>query len=251
MINKFIIGIYFAFYSFVSQSAIEPYPTITDQFGSKVTFESPISEEDTIKVFQINNKDKRLIFEVPFLAQEPEIAFAFFEKLENKENYFILSQKIQPKYNQTGIPYVGDYFLNTVFKLNNGIYELDKNLSEFLGNGGDIYDIRDIENENVLNPKIIYTYPYKSEFSIRDELNNSLFKNWINKKITTGVVMRKTLLQDVPNYIQSEKRYLVKNDHFEVNGISGGWLKITYKNIKDKQFTGWVLCKDTSICNLK
>ncbi|MDG2917352.1 hypothetical protein P7M46_04935 [Bisgaard Taxon 10/6] len=251
MINKFIIGLYFSFYSLIPQAATEAYPTMTDQFGSKIIFESPMTEEDTIKVFQIENKDKRLIFEVPFLAQDPEIAFAFFEELENKENYLILSQKIQPTYNKTGIPYVGDYFLNYVFKLNNGIYELDKNISDFLGNGGDIYDIRDIENENVSNPKVIYTYPYKSESSIRSELNGSLFKDWKNKKITNGVVIRKTLLQDVPNYVQSEKRYLIKNDRFELNSISGGWLNITYKNMKNKKFTGWILCKDTSICSSK
>lgn len=66
MINKFIISFCFVLYSLVSQAAIEAYPTITDKFGSKIIFESPISEEDTIKVFQINNAGKKLIFEVPF-----------------------------------------------------------------------------------------------------------------------------------------------------------------------------------------
>lgn len=251
MINKFIVISFFVLYSLVSQASIEAYPTITDKFGSQIIFESPMSEEDTIKVFQINNKDKKLIFEVPFLAQRPEIAFAFFEELENKENYLILSQKIQPTYNKTGIPYVGDYFLNYVFRLSNDIYVFDKNISDFLGNGGDVYDIEYIENGNPSNPKIIYTYPYKSESSIKTELNGSLFKGWKNKKITKGIVIRKTLLQDVPNYVQSEKRYLINNDRFELNGISGGWLNVTYKNMKNRKITGWILCKDTSICSLK
>ncbi|MBN6069237.1 hypothetical protein HYE54_11015 [Aggregatibacter actinomycetemcomitans] len=251
MKNKFIVGFCFFLYSFVSQAAIEAYPAIIDKFGSKIIFESPISEEDSIKVFQIKNESKKLIFEVPFLAQRPEIAFAFFEELENKENYLILSQKIQPTYNKTGIPYVGDYFLNYVFRLNNGIYEFDKDISNFLGDGGDVYDIKYIENGSSSGPKVIYIYPYQSELSIRNELNSSLFKDWKEKKITKGIVIRKTLLQDVPNYVQSEKRYLINNDHFELNSISGGWLNITYKNMKNKKFTGWILCEDTSICSSK
>ena len=97
----------------------------------------------------------------------------------------------------------------------------------------------------------LYIYPYKSESSIKTELNGSLFKGWKNKKITKGIVIRKTLLQDVPNYVQSENRYLINNDRFEVNGISGGWLNVTYKNMKNRKITGWILCKDTSICSSK
>ncbi|MDO5068930.1 MAG: hypothetical protein Q4D78_01820 [Neisseria zoodegmatis] len=224
--------------------------SFSDNLGNQIFFRKIDSPESDIQVLQINCKTgiQYKVLELPFLGGSPEIAFAFPYSID-KNRYLFISQKIKPKYSITGIPYVDNYYLNYVLKMENNIYEKDDDLSEFFGEGGDIYDIHDINDENNFHPKISYLFPYKTEKSIKNELNNSLFKKWKKQELKVGRVNKKTLLQEVPNYVQNEKRYLVKGDIFKIKAISARWLNIVYKNSeKSKWIEGWIQCKDTSLC---
>ncbi|WP_150539454.1 hypothetical protein [Actinobacillus vicugnae] len=251
--KNLIFAIFLLFSLNVSASIANdsPFFNITDKFGHKIEFYMPKPSLDSegFSVVQNDKNSKKIIWVAPFLAQQPELSFAFFDEIKDRGNYLIVSIKIQPSYNQTGIPYVGDYFIYTAFRLDNGIYKLDEALSDFLGSGGDIYDIQDVNDSSVIEPKIIYIYPYKTEKEVRSALNSNLFKFWsLNRnEVIKGEIMRKTLLQDVPNYVQGEKRYLIKGDEFILKNISSKWLMIEYKKNK-RIITGWVRCIDTNIC---
>ncbi|TCP88662.1 hypothetical protein EDC44_1502 [Cricetibacter osteomyelitidis] len=251
--KKLVIFILFLFSLNLSASMTNnsPFFHITDKFGHKIEFYMPEASSDLegFTAIQNDKNSKKIIWIAPFLAQQPDLAFAFFNEIKDRGNYLILSIKIQPSYNQTGIPYVDDYFIYTAFKLDNGIYKLDEELSNFLGAGGDIYDIQDINNADIIEPRITYIYPYKTEQEVRNALNSNLFKLWNSNrnKIIRGEIRRKTLFQDVSNYIQTEKKYLIKGDKFIIKNISSKWLEIEYKK-RDEIIIGWVQCIDTNIC---
>ncbi|WGE59988.1 hypothetical protein [Actinobacillus equuli] len=72
-------------------------------------------------------------------------------------------------------------------KTTNRIEGLFKELKD----NGDIYDFNDINDENTLYPKIIYSYPFKTKLDIDNEINGSLFKKWNKRQIKNGVVVKK------------------------------------------------------------
>lgn len=258
MKNKYLFNLYITIpaiaYAFdcYDQSLItnQVHLLLSDNLGNKIFFRKISSTESDMQVFQIDCKTRKQykILDLPFLGSSSEVAFSFPYSID-KNKYLFISQKIQAKYSTTGIPYVDNYYLNYVLKMENDIYKKDDNLSEFFGDGGDIYDINDINDDNNINPKISYLFPYKTETSIKDELTSSLFDKWKKRELKIGRINKKTKLQEVPNYVQNEKRYLVEGDIFEIKSISAKWLNIIYKNPKkSKWMEGWVQCKDTSIC---
>ncbi|WGE53806.1 hypothetical protein [Actinobacillus equuli] len=222
---------------------------VKDAHGNTIIFKENLKGESNIEIIQKNKQgEDRLLLKLPYLAEHPKISSFFITKIKDRGDYLIVSTKIQPSFNATGVPYVDDYFIYYLFRLNDKTYEFDKKLSDYFGQGGDIYDLNDINDENTLYPKIIYSYPFKTKLDIDNEINSSLFKKWNKRQIKNGVVVKKTLLQDVPNYVQNEKRYLIKGDGFQIKSISAKWLEIIYKNSKGNEYIGWILCKDTSVC---
>ncbi|OOF60375.1 hypothetical protein [Rodentibacter pneumotropicus] len=224
---------------------------IDDVFGNNIILQKEVHEDDIdMSIFQKDKNGKEtFIYKLSYFDKDPGVHLHELRKIENKGDYLIVSLITNPGFNSTGIPYVGDYFMYYLFRLNSyGIYEFDKSLSDYFGQGGDIYDLADIKSKDEIYPKIIYSYPFKNTQDIDKELNSSFFKRWDNGEIKDGVVIKKTLLQDVPNYVQDQKRYLIKGDRFHVKSVSARWLEIVYKNSKGKRYTGWILCKDTSVC---
>ncbi len=77
-------------------------------------------------------------------------------------------------------------------------YECNKNnfckenekLSNFFGSGGDIIDYK---HKKI----IIYKFPYSTQSDLKNELNSKLFKDWMNGNLDSGIVLRKTFINDV------------------------------------------------------
>lgn len=210
MKNKYLFNLYITIsaiaYAFdcYDQSLItnQVHLLLSDNLGNKIFFRKISSTEYDMQVFQIDCKTRKQykILDLPFLGSSSEVAFSFsFPYSIDKNKYLFISQKIQAKYSTTGIPYVGNYYLNYVLKMENNIYKKDDNLSEFFGDGGDIYDINDINDDNNINPKISYLFPYKTETSIKDELTSSLFDKWKKRELKIGRINKKL------NY----KKYLI------------------------------------------
>ncbi|OOF56762.1 hypothetical protein BKK56_02645 [Rodentibacter genomosp. 2] len=245
--KKLLFPLFLLFCSFFTHS--NDISQIKDEYGNTIFFKSDMAYDQSIDIIQQDkNGLKNFLFKLPYLAESPVIYFSYFRNIKGKGYYLIVSSTIKPGFNKTGIPYVDDYFSYYFFKLNNQRYEFDQGLSDYFGEGGDIYDLNDINNDKVLYPNIIYSYPFKNRKDIDNELDGVLFREWNSGSIKDGRIINKTFFQDVPNYVQEERRYLIKGDKFKVKSISARWLEIVYKNPKGKYYTGWVLCKDTSIC---
>lgn len=250
LIKRYISYVTFIIFSLCYSSVNNA--AIRDVFGNKIILQKEFHEDDIdVSIFQKDKNGKEtFIYKLSYFDKDPGIYLHELRKVKSKGDYLIVSLITNPSFNSTGVPYVGDYFMYYLFRLNDhGVYEFDKSLSDYFGQGGDVYDLTDIKNKDEIYPKIIYSYPFKNIQDIDKELNGSFFKRWSNGKIKDGVVIKKTLLQDVPNYVQEQKRYLIKGDRFHVKSVSARWLEVIYKNAKGKNYTGWILCKDTSICD--
>ena len=92
-------------------------------------------------------------------------------------------------------------------------------------------------------------YPYEKKEDIQGELNSNFFKMWDEGIITNGKVLKKTFINEVPNYTSDNLGYLIKDDQFIVKDVSSKWLNIIYTNKKGKKITGWIDCNDTNVCN--
>lgn len=117
---------------------------LTDHFGNTISFYDSKDDNSGFQVYQSHANERKLIFEAPFLAQKTNINTAFLYKIERRGDYAIISMNIQPSYNSTGIPYVGNYFINIALRLTNSWYEFDKDISDYLSEGGNIYNLNEI-----------------------------------------------------------------------------------------------------------
>ena len=97
--------------------------------------------------------------------------------------------------------------------------------------------------------KIIYKFPYSNQSDLKNELNSKLFKDWMNEKLDSGMVLRKTFINDVNNFTPEHVGYLIKGDKFKIKEVSSRWLNIVYTNKNGRTTSGWIVCQDTTVCN--
>lgn len=136
------------------------------------------------------------------------------------------------------------------YSISKNTWVLDNKLTEYFGEGGDVINYNASDEASKQNLKFIF--PYKTKQDIIEGLSNQQFDVYnklANKEHVTGTIVRKTKLQEVANYFDDEKRYLIKGDRVNIIDTSAGWLLVEYNNPKKGIIKGWVMCVDTSICN--
>ena len=178
-------------------------------------------------------------FEIP--NGTPNVNFISQEIVNNKK-YILLSTSYSENYRDIHdkIGYLNGYNIINFYECNSPC-KLNSRISDYFGSGGDM--------ENLTTGEIVHTFPYKNLSQIRAELKSKLFQEWIQNKLIKGEVTKKTNINEVSNYTVDRLGYLVIGDQFKVKDISSGWLNIIYTNKNGHTTTGWIICKDTNLCN--
>lgn len=221
-------------------------------FNSHLWAKKYILDQDTCVFTEVKNnslflyssdckKNPKLIdnFEVP--NSTPNVNFISKEIVNNKK-YILLSTSYSENYRDVldKVGYLNGYNVINFYECNSSC-KLDSRISDYFGSGGDI--------KNLATEKLVYTFPYKKLSEIRTELKSKLFQEWMQNKFIKGEVKRKTNINEVSNYTTDRLGYLVIGDKFKVKDISSGWLNIIYTNKNGRTTTGWIVCKDTNLCN--
>lgn len=180
-------------------------------------------------------------YEVP--GGDINVDYIFSKNLKNKYNIFIgVSYNDDYRDPLNRFNYLNKYYMIRAYECNkNNFCKENETLSNFFGNGGDII--------NSKNKEIIYKFPYSNQNNLKIELNSTLFKDWMNGKLKSGIVLRKTFINDVNNFTPEHVGYLIKDDKFKIKEVSSRWLNIIYTNKNGHTTTGWIACEDTTVCN--
>ncbi|MEJ2900365.1 hypothetical protein [Acinetobacter sp. NS-4] len=195
-----------------------------------------------VYISDCNKKLKKIDFyEIP--NSIPKIDYVFSNNIKDKYNVFLVisyNENYRDPLNRFN--YLDKYYMVRAYECdkNNNCKENEK-LSNFFGSGGDIVDLE--------NKKIIYKFPYSSQHKLKNELNSNFFKDWRNGKLDSGIVLRKTFINDVNNFTPEHVGYLIKGDKFKIKEVSSRWLNIVYTNKNGRTTSGWIACEDTNVCN--
>ncbi|WP_134678341.1 hypothetical protein [Ectopseudomonas khazarica] len=135
----------------------------------------------------------------------------------------------------TGVNYSSDYYSVRVYRVRNGVFEIEKNLTSFFGAGGDIFE-GDTDN-------VVYRYPYKTISDIESTISKRDFIDLVSGKTLKKEISQKVYLHDEPLESLSTKRYLIKDDHIELSRQTAGWCYVGYENPKRGMISGWVNCQ--------
>lgn len=225
----------------------------TKEKFSSPDIETPFDYQIAISLFKKNINKKIPIDLLPYWGGPGKIEEAFIHHIQNQTVLFVLFKIDSPK--STGVPYSSDhYFVLPYEKTPEVDLVLNKKLFNYFGNGADVTDILltdEAINKNItINlPINAYSYPYKTKKEVIAALSTNLFNDWMNNKVITATILRKTKLQEVPNYYDETKKYLIAGNTVMVKNITAGWLYIEYQNAKKGTITGWIMCKDTDACS--
>jgi len=180
-------------------------------------------------------------YEVP--GSDLKIDYIFSKNLKDKYNIFIgisFSEDYRDPLNRFN--YLNKYYMIRAYECNKKKFcKENEKLSNFFGDGGDMIDSK--------SKKIIYKFPYSNQSDLKNELNSKLFKDWMNEKLDSGMVLRKTFINDVNNFTPEHVGYLIKGDKFKIKEVSSRWLNIVYTNKNGRTTSGWIVCQDTTVCN--
>ncbi|MGB8696356.1 hypothetical protein [Acinetobacter sp.] len=180
-------------------------------------------------------------YEVP--GSDLKIDYIFSKNLKDKYNIFIgisFSEDYRDPLNRFN--YLNKYYMIRAYECNKKNFcKENEKLSNFFGDGGDMIDSK--------SKKIIYKFPYSNQSDLKNELNSKLFKDWMNEKLDSGMVLRKTFINDVNNFTPEHVGYLIKGDKFKIKEVSSRWLNIVYTNKNGRTTSGWIVCQDTTVCN--
>lgn len=135
----------------------------------------------------------------------------------------------------TGVNYSSDYYNIRVYRVRNGVFEIEKNLTSFFGAGGDIFE-GDTDN-------IAYRYPYKTISDIESTISKRDYIDLAHGKTLRKEISQKVYLHDEPLESLRTKRYLIKGDHIELSRQTAGWCYVGYENPKHGMISGWVNCQ--------
>ncbi|MGY2291434.1 hypothetical protein ACW9H6_11865 [Pseudomonas sp. SDO528_S397] len=190
--------------------------------------------------FDCADGSKKLVSELPFLADTGKVRAAFFSRVGNgddKELFIIHSVDIK---SDTGVRYSGDYYTVLVYKKSGNDFSFDEKLSNYFSSGGDIL----AEN----NEDMLYTFPYKTELSILEKLKSGSYKRWILGDTINLVLNKKTFIYSSPVLTDVTRMYLIAGDKVIQEAVEGGWLSVSYKTAKGKNIQGWILCANADGC---
>ncbi|MCD5990462.1 hypothetical protein KDX30_21505 [Pseudomonas sp. CDFA 553] len=229
----------------------EAYPSIVVRNTAIVFDLSPIEDYhgDTkagkqigidINLFNCKSKSRKLIGQLPFLADTGKVKAAFFAgmKKTSEERFFII-HSVDVR-SDTGERNSGGYYTVQVYKSVGDEFLIDEKLSGYFGYGTDIYD-KDYKG-------LIYTFPYKTESSIVSKLNSEEFISWSSGAPQNLRVNKKTYIYSSPVIGDVTKMYLVAGDEVKQEAVEAGWVSMVYTSGKGKKISGWVLCADTDGC---
>lgn len=182
------------------------------------------------------------IAELPYLGDPGKVESAFMadSDFDGKAELFVIHRTTL--YSDTGISYGSDYFTTLVYKrLDPLTYERSERVSAYFGAGGDVLS-------SPMSDQLTYEYPYKSEVSIQSRLASAQYKAWLEQKLITTRISRKTHLHDQPNVADRTSKYLIDGDEVQVLNQEAGWLEAVFHNKKKGNIKGWIQCKDTLEC---
>lgn len=183
-----------------------------------------------------------LIAELPYLGDPGKVESAFLadSDFDGDAELFVIHKVTL--YSDTGTNYGSDYFTTLVYnRLTPLNYELNERISNYFGSGGDIF-------LDSTSSELIYSYPYKSELSIKAQLSSKLYKDWFERKNTTTKILNKAYLHNHANTADRTSRYLIPGDKIYVLNQSAGWFEILFHNEKKGDIKGWIMCKETLEC---
>lgn len=135
----------------------------------------------------------------------------------------------------TGVNYSSDYYSVRVYRVSNGVFEVEKNLTSFFGAGGDIFEER--------ADNIVYRYPYKTTSDIESAISKADYIDLVSGEVLKKEISQKVYLHDEPLESLSTKRYLIKGDHVELIRQTAGWCYVGYDNPKHGMINGWINCQ--------
>ncbi|MEE4672055.1 hypothetical protein V2L05_22755 [Pseudomonas alliivorans] len=211
---------------------------IDDETGSAVA-EGDKQVGIDINLFDCKDGSKKLMGQLPFLADTGKVKAAFFANIgPNNDRRLFVIHGVEIR-SDTGERYSGDYYTVQVYKPVNHRYVEDDKLSGYFGYGADVLD-----KDN----KIVYAFPYKTEKSVVSRLGSKVFDDWRTGAYIKLKVNKKTYIHNSPVASDITKMYLIIGDEVEQKAMEAGWVSIVYTSAKGKKISGWVLCADLDKC---
>lgn len=223
-----------------------------EKYNTPDIINTPLDYRIAISLFKKDVNKKIPIDLMPYWGGPGKIEDAFIHDFQNQSVLFVIFKSNSPE--STGVPYSSDYYFVFAYnKTPKGVFLSSEKLFNYFGNGSDVTNIpltnKAIDNNLTIDlPINAYTYPYKTKEEIIATLSNNLFMQWMNNNVIKATILRKTKLQEEPNYFDETQRYLIEGDKVSVKDITAGWLAIEYQNSKKGIIKGWIMCKDTDVC---
>lgn len=226
------------------------YPPLTIDGGSLV-FEPVAVLEDVgkpdpemgigLSFLDCSTGIKTFIARMPYVADPGEVQDAFLVSIagDRQELFIIHSAPVRAF---TGVSYGSDYFNVMAFNKRGTIFTFDKAISDYFGAGADVV----IHREE--NDVPVYTYPFKTQEKIVEQLKSDRFRDWYNHALPELTVVDKAFIYSSMAIADRSKMYLVKGDRVKQEAVSAGWISILYKTAKGKDIRGWVLCEAVGGC---
>ncbi|MGE6792036.1 hypothetical protein ACQKFS_08445 [Pseudomonas guineae] len=194
-----------------------------------------------VSFYNCADNSEYLIGELPFLATTGKIITAFFADANNDGNDELFVIHAAPINSDTGVNYHSDYYSTHVYEKTKNKYSRNEKISSYFGSGGDI--INDADND-----LLAYTFPYKTETSIREKLSSKNYLKWAHGEEATYTVNKKTYIHRFPVLPEKTHMYLVSGDAVTQVEAESGWISITFITRNKKEIHGWIKCEDVDGC---
>lgn len=242
--NKIIISIFLStFLILVSCSGNIRTIDRDYQITNKLHMTSAV-EDKSLKLQIENSNGNKINFDTIEVPNDiPKLEFAFSQNIKGRQ-YVLVGISYNEDYRDEDHSYINysKYYSTLAYKCNSKYRcVFDEKISPFFGSGGDLLNNNTNEKLNI--------YLYKTEEDVKKALDSDFFNNWLNNTPTNGHIIKKTILNDIPSYTDTDADiYLIAGLNFIVTEVSSGWLKINYiKN--NHKIDGWIKCRDTNLCS--
>jgi len=202
---------------------------------SNETGGEPVYQLDLMAKNCVSN-DTRKIDSMPYLSDTGKIVSIFPATLKEQKLFVIHRAEI---ISDTGTPYSSDYYTIRVYTPNKDNTFLDKQLTKYFGYGADILDSTKMRK--------IYSFPYKTQKSIEEELISEEFKKASHHETWKAIVTEKTYFHREPIITEQKNSYIIPGDYVYVSEKQANWCNSMYMDKKNKSTTGWILCSHIKI----
>ncbi|WP_085579005.1 MULTISPECIES: hypothetical protein [unclassified Pseudomonas] len=186
------------------------------------------------------SKAKRLVGQLPYLADTGQVRAAFFVDIEGgSESEFFVIHSVGI-HSDIGVKYSGEYYSVHVYKKSEDGYSRDERISKYFGEGGDIL------NDDYQG--LLYAFPYKDQLSVINKLATPAFSKW-NEGVPVQLTINKNAkIYSSPVFDDVTRMYLIAGDKVQQEAVEAGWLSVMFKTPKGKEIRGWILCGDADGC---